>query len=131
MHAPATIEVPPIFQCAAWLWHDLRRYHGLAVGSGCRAFAVSQNWSCYDHSALPAFSVRANSFELVVCDGYLDPLPVADQMDFMHAMILMLETPGQILLSTADPKGFIARSCDRRLSYPKRIRPDILQYFKV
>jgi hypothetical protein len=127
MHAPATIEVPSIFQCAARLWHDLRRYHGLAIGSGCRAFADSQNWSCYDHSALPSFSVRASSFERVVCDGYLDPMPIAKHMAFMHAMVLMLEPVGQILLSTTDPKGFMARCCDRRLSYPKRIRPHILQ----
>jgi len=58
-------------------------------------------------------------------------MPVADQMDSWHAVILKRRPQGQILLSTLDPKGIMARSCDERLSYQERIRPNLLQSVKV
>lgn len=87
------------FNIAQLLWNDLLRYNGLAMGCGECPDANLIGWLCYDSESYPDPPTLNQTFERVVCDGYLDRIKgLEEQIAWVKMMRFFITIGGQVLI---------------------------------
>lgn len=127
----------PTFVLANFLWTDLRRYDGLAMGCGESKDALTLDWDVYDPQFHPDIPDLNRTYERVICEDHLNTIRESDeQMAFVKAIMFYTKLGGQILITIPDSAiantDLLLKMCwDAGLSQAKKIRPGAITSYKV